>query len=228
MSVLFRAAGLRKQFAEGPVVLRDVSLNAQPWAPLVIFGDSGCGKTTLLRCLAGTFRLDAGSVHLDDGHGHHRIDDVDPRTRAWLRREHVGVVDGELIAPPCDATRDVLVQAMAGQAAGGVQPSADAWERADELLARVGLDDAADRPVGLLGQQARRTLAIARMLVRPAAVLLLDDPLRGVLPNAVAPLGALIADAATSSALVLTTTTPPPALFDHAYDTMSLTDGVLR
>lgn len=223
MTVELHAAGLRKRFTGGAEVLKGVDVALRPGAPVAVVGERGSGKSTLIRCLAGTYRLDVGEITLQAADDELRIDTADARTRVWLRRAHVRVVDGALLAPPCDTPREIVARAQHLSAAvgGADDPAA--------LLERLGLGGVADEPVGVLSAQARATLAVALQLLAPAAVWLLDDPLAAVWSHAEPLISELIAAAATSSAVLMTTTSAhaghPLVAASHA--TKTLIDGVL-
>lgn len=129
-----------------------------------LFGPSGCGKTTVLRAIAGfepvragTIRL--GSVLLSSGQVH-----LPPEQR------RVGMMFQEYaLFPHLSAAKNV---------AFGLRrmPRAAQHERVAEMLALVGLADAAERyPHELSGGQQQR-IALARALAPSPALLLLDEP----------------------------------------------------
>ena len=129
-----------------------------------VLGCSGCGKTTLLRLIAGLERLDSGSIHVEGihlaGEGHHLAPEQRP----------VGMVFQDYALFP---NRSVRKNVMFGMSEGSKR---DRLEQADSLLQRVGLLDLADRmPHTLSGGQQQRT-AIARSLARKPRLMLLDEP----------------------------------------------------
>ncbi|MFJ9624414.1 ribosomal protection-like ABC-F family protein [Streptomyces sp. NPDC101181] len=123
------------------------SLRVGPGARLLVTGENGAGKTTLLRVLAGDLVPDAGTVH---------------------RHARVGYLPQELPARP---TRRTLLAAYAAGRPG--LPD----EYADELLA-LGLFREEDLavPVAALSIGQQRRLALARLVTRPADLLVLDEP----------------------------------------------------
>jgi sulfonate transport system ATP-binding protein len=143
-----RLQGLRKAY--GPsAVLHDLDLAVAPGEFVAIVGRSGCGKTTLLRLLAGLETADSGSIEL----GREPVTRLmfqDARLLPWRR-----VVDNVSIGRR-DPTRGAAAMAA---------------------LARVGLEGKArDWPATLSGGQRQR-VALARALVSHPTLLLLDEPL---------------------------------------------------
>ena len=129
-----------------------------------VLGCSGCGKTTLLRLIAGLERAAGGSIRVEGlqlaGDGHH----LSPEQRP------VGMVFQDYALFP---NRSVRKNVMFGMSEGSKQ---ERLRQADSLLERVGLHDLADRmPHTLSGGQQQRT-AIARSLARKPRLMLLDEP----------------------------------------------------
>ncbi|MCR8941369.1 ATP-binding cassette domain-containing protein [Streptomyces sp. OUCMDZ-4982] len=127
--------------------LRLPALRVEPGARLLVTGENGAGKTTLLRVLAGDLAPDTGTV---------------------TRRARVGYLPQELPARP---TRRTLLATYAAGRPGFPD------EYADELL-ELGLFRPEDLgvPVASLSIGQQRRLALARLVVRPADLLVLDEP----------------------------------------------------
>ncbi|MFE9724931.1 ribosomal protection-like ABC-F family protein [Streptomyces sp. NPDC005794] len=123
------------------------SLRVEPGRRLLVTGPNGAGKTTLLRVLAGDLAPDAGTVR---------------------RRGRIGYLPQELPARP---TRRSLLATFAAGRPG----FPDEYE--DELLA-LGLFRPEDLtvPVAALSIGQQRRLALARLVTRPADLLILDEP----------------------------------------------------
>ncbi|MFJ9886987.1 ABC-F family ATP-binding cassette domain-containing protein [Streptomyces sp. NPDC091287] len=127
--------------------LRLPSLRVESGSRLLVTGENGAGKTTLLRVLAGDLTPDAGTV---------------------TRRARIGYLPQELPARP---TRRTLLATFAAGRPGFPD------EYADELLA-LGLfrPEDLDVPVASLSVGQQRRLALARLVTRPADLLVLDEP----------------------------------------------------
>jgi iron(III) transport system ATP-binding protein len=142
-------------------VLRGVDLDVSEGGVTAVLGASGCGKTTLLRLLAGFDTADSGSIAL-----HRQVVDDGRRAQAPQRRR-VGFVpqDGGLF-PHLSVAANV----------GFGLPRQQRRARVRELLEMVGLPDLADRaPHQLSGGQQQR-VALARALAARPALVLLDEP----------------------------------------------------
>ena len=146
-----------KTYPNGVHALEGASLSVAPGEIVAIVGGSGCGKSTMLRAIAGLDRPSRGRVVLDGmavTAPHEKIGIVfqEPRLLPWLT--------------------------VAGNVAFGIEhlPRPERAARVTAALARVGLADKADAwPRELSGGQAQR-VAIARALVPRPEVLLLDEP----------------------------------------------------
>jgi len=151
----------------GPVpILRKVALNIAAAESVAIIGPSGSGKTSLLMVIAGLERATAGVVTVA-GHDLTRLDEDQ---LAVVRGANIGIVFQafHLVATMTALENVALPLEFAGQA--------DAFERARELLAEVGLAQRADHfPAQLSGGEQQR-VAIARALCPRPQIILADEP----------------------------------------------------
>ncbi len=155
------ASGVHHAF-DGTPVLTDVDLALPRGSLACLIGPTGCGKTTLLRVLAGFLRPDAGRVHI----GGRDVTDLDPARRG------IGFVYQDLALFDHMSVRGNV---GFGLRARGVQ-SEELERRVHEMLERVGLAGFANRrPTTLSGGQRQR-VALARALVFEPDILLLDEP----------------------------------------------------
>ena len=194
MTAILEIKGLAKSF-NANTVLHDIDLNLQPGTTTAVVGASGCGKTTLLRLIAGFERPDAGTITIDGREVASADSAVAPHRRG------VGYVaqDGALF--PHLTVGQNIAYGLRGTARGEVRA------RVSELLETVSLDAsyASRRPHQLSGGQQQR-VALARALARHPVLMLLDEPfsaldtgLRASTRKAVA---GLLSDAGVTTLLV--------------------------
>lgn len=215
------ARGLGKRFAgrEGTVVgVSGVDLTLDPGRVVVVRGGPASGRTSLLRCITGTYRPDTGSLIVHTSDGVVDLATADSRTIAWLRARDFAVFDGPLAAPP----RQSAAQAVARVAS--CEPAA-----AVLALERLGAGALAGVPVGQLRPSESATIALVATLAKPAAVIVLDDPddVPGgdVVDTAVR---SWIQERATEGAAVLATTSLTSTTAHTADSTLTIERGVLR
>jgi putative ABC transport system ATP-binding protein len=146
----------------GRWVLQDVSVTAYPSQVLAITGPSGSGKSSLLALLAGLEPPDSGSV---------------TRTGAQLAGtvpEGYGLVlQGYGLVSVLSAAENVEI-VLQGSAGIGLDRN-DILDRAEDVLAVLGLDEVADHLVEQLSGGQQQRVAIARALVIQPTVLLADE-----------------------------------------------------
>ena len=148
--------------------LAGVSLTIASGESVAIMGPSGSGKSTLLHCLSGVLVPNDGHV-LFAGEDLTRMSDAQ---RSHLRLSQFGFVfqDGQLI-PELPARENVALPLLL---TGTRRRTALA--KADEILAKIGIPDLADRrPSDMSGGQAQR-VAIARALATNPRVVFADEP----------------------------------------------------
>ncbi len=148
--------------------LTDVTFTLAQGDRIALMGQSGCGKSSLLHCLAGVLRPDEGEILLD-GESFSTRRDAD---RSRIRLREIGVVFqfGDLV-PELTLLENVMLplQLLGSR-------STQARERAGDLLAEVGVADVAGRRAGTVsGGQAQRA-AVARALVHAPRFVLADEP----------------------------------------------------
>ena len=165
--VVVEARGLRKAFGRTEA-LRGVSMRVAAGETVAVTGRSGGGKSTLLLCLAGILRPEAGDVTYDG----RRLDELSEAERTRLRRREIGVVlqFGQLV-PQLSAVANVALPLMLDRHAR--RPS---YRSALGWLERLGaLDLAEAMPGELSGGEAQR-VAVARALVTGPRVVFADEP----------------------------------------------------
>jgi len=147
--------------------LNDVQLVFGPGV-VGLLGPNGAGKTTMIRLMVGLAAAGDGQVLLD---GTPIRNDLSALARIGYVADGDGLYDDQL------ARRFLVDQArmrgFVGDAVGC---------RVDEVLERVGLDAAADRPTGGFSKGMRQRLKLAQALLHDPDVLVLDEPLTGLDP----------------------------------------------
>ncbi|MFI6931727.1 amino acid ABC transporter ATP-binding protein [Streptomyces sp. NPDC050287] len=172
-----RIEGLSKSF-DGRLVLDDVHLEVGRGRIVSVIGQSGGGKTTLMRCVNLLERPDEGTVEVA-GQVVHSGGRLVCSDLPGLRRT-VGMVFQRFhLFPHLTAVENVVL----AQRTAGV-PEAEALERAVALLRRVGVAHRGlAQPEQLSGGEQQR-VAIARALALKPAVLLFDEPTSSLDPEA--------------------------------------------
>jgi ABC-type Fe3+/spermidine/putrescine transport system ATPase subunit len=159
---IVRIEGVAKRF--GAIAAVDgVSLDIQRGELFALLGGSGCGKTTLLRMIAGFETPDAGRVLIDG----QDMTGVPPH-----RRPVNMMFQSYALFPHMD---------VAGNVGYGLRreglPAAEVTRRVSEALDQVRLGDYARRRPSQLSGGQRQRVALARALVKRPKLLLLDEPL---------------------------------------------------
>ncbi len=163
-----RLVALRKQFEDTPV-LRGLDLEIEDRELVTLLGPSGCGKTTTLRCIAGLERPDGGEVRI----GEDLV--AAPADRMFVppNRRDVGMVfQSYALWPHMTVFANVAYPLRVRRLARGEVSS-----RVIDVLASVGMEQYARRPVTDLSGGQQQRVALARALVGDPRVLLLDEPL---------------------------------------------------
>jgi ABC-2 type transport system ATP-binding protein len=177
------ATALRLSYP-GVLALADVSLAAPRGQVTAVVGGDGAGKTSLLRCLGGAARPQAGEV----------------RGPGPLRTGYLPASSG--LYPDLTVTENLEFRATAY----GVTAAA-AQSRIAELIERAGLADARDRLTGQLSGGMRQKLGVIAALLPEPDLVILDEPSTGVDPVSRSGLWSLIASAAAGGAAVVLATT---------------------
>jgi lipoprotein-releasing system ATP-binding protein len=156
-------------------VLTGASLTVLPGEMKALVGPSGSGKSTLLNIAGLLEQPESGTVFID------KVDSGRLRQgkRTLLRREHIGFVfQFHRLLPEFSALENVMIPQMLN----GLDKF-EAADRADQLLAMVGLRDRADHRPGLLSGGEQQRVAIARAVANAPRVLLADEPTGNLDPD---------------------------------------------
>ncbi len=154
-------SGVGKRFGK-TVALADVSLQIKSGEFICLLGSSGCGKTTLLRIIAGLEKCDQGELHLD------RV----ALSKLPSHKRNIGMVFQSLaLFPHLNVSRNIAyglkMRSISGEATNA---------RVTELLALTGLVGFETRSVASLSGGQKQRVAIARALALEPRLFLMDEP----------------------------------------------------
>lgn len=164
---MIQVQGIRKSFGSLEV-LKGIDLEIERGKVVSIVGPSGAGKTTLLQIMGTLEKPDSGSVIID-GTDVMRLTDA---RRSAFRNRHMGFVfQFHQLLPEFTALENVMMPALIGNSGWR-----EAKQRAEELLAFMGLADRAQHKPSQLSGGEKQRVAVARALsVRPD-VIFADEP----------------------------------------------------
>jgi iron complex transport system ATP-binding protein len=187
-------------------ILRDLTLDVRRGEILSVLGRNGCGKTTLLRCIAGALTPSSGSVQVGGEEIHRLAPPARARRIGFLFQDHVPSFPF--------AVRDVVLMGRAPHLRFFGFPGVRDHALADAALERVGIQDLKDRPYTRLSGGERQLVLLARILAQEPDVILLDEPTAHLdLRNQVLTLQIVRALATDGVSLIMTTHDPNHALW---------------
>jgi heme exporter protein A len=171
----------------GRLVFSGLSFTARPGALFAVTGANGSGKSSLLRLLAGLLRPDGGQVRFD---GNGEVEGL---------AHYFGHADGLKNALSLGETLAFWTAVYGGAVA------IDAAEAAGQ----VGLGHALDLPVGVLSAGQRRRAGLARLLLAPRPLWLLDEPSAALDRDGEALLGLLMTRHLSAGGTIIAATHQP-------------------
>ena len=162
---------IEKSFGDGPDrihVLKQVNFQAMTGEIMMLVGPSGCGKTTLLSAIAGTMRIESGSVRVFGND----LEKMSGSALTRFRAQNIGFIFQQFnLIPTLTIAENVGVPLLIQ----GIS-SSKALKRSRAILEKVGLGERwKARPTKLSGGQQQR-VAIARALVHEPPLVICDEP----------------------------------------------------
>jgi heme exporter protein A len=171
------------------LALRQVSTSFEAGTLTFLEGPNGAGKSTLLAIVGTVLQPSSGSVWYEP-----LGDDQQ------LARRHIGWV-----AHDSHCYRELSGRRNI-ELVGQIHGVSELGQHVERVIARVGAEAFADRPVGTLSRGQRQRIALARALVHAPGVLLLDEPWTGLDYASVDRLEAVIRDEVARGSLVIAVT----------------------
>ncbi len=149
-------------------VLKGIDLHINKGEVVSIVGPSGAGKTTLLQIIGTLDKPDSGSVIVDGID----VGSLSTGKLSDFRNQHLGFVfQFHQLLPEFTALENIMIPTyIAGR------KTKEARQRAEELLAFMGLSDRASHKPNELSGGEKQRVAVARALVNNPAVILADEP----------------------------------------------------
>lgn len=165
---------LKKSF-RGVPVLQGVDLSIADSERIVIIGGSGCGKSVLLRHIAGLLKPDAGSLRIDGR-------DIVPLPEREMNplRQSIGVLfQGAALFDSLDVFHNVAFSLIEHRVAS----PKEIRERVAEVLAVVGMDGQEKKKPSELSGGMRKRIGLARAIIGKPRIMLYDEPTTGLDPQ---------------------------------------------
>jgi ABC-type branched-subunit amino acid transport system ATPase component len=185
MTALLQVNGLYKRFG-GLVAVKDISFSIQAGEILGLIGPNGSGKSTVMKCIMGIERPNAGEVKLDGvdvaGWPTHRI-----------ARHGVGIVFQHARPLHRQTILEHIQLALLPDNLFMLRTNHSVTRRAEEIAARVGLSRVIHRLPRTLPFADLRRLELAKAIARNPKVVLVDEPFAGLTSAEVADFSSLIA-----------------------------------
>jgi phosphonate transport system ATP-binding protein len=176
---MLRVRGLSFSYPNGKLALVDFGLTVEAGELVVVLGGNGSGKTTLLRCITRTLRPSAGEIWLADTNLCLREGEKLRLARLELAMisQHASLVRRSTVLT------NVATGALGWRTALGGLPASE-LKAARGYLTDVGLPDLAEQRASMLSGGEAQRVAIARSLAQRPRVLLADEPVASLDPEA--------------------------------------------
>lgn len=156
------------------VVLDDVSFTVPKGTMTIIIGESGVGKSTLLKLILGLRHPDQGAIRVNG----QRVDTLDEREMLKVRAD-IGMVFQELALFDSLTVAENVGYRLTEETR---LPADQVQARVGDVLGFIGLSDFMDRMPSALSGGQRRRVAIARAMASRPSLILFDDPTTGLDP----------------------------------------------
>lgn len=182
---MIEARDINKSF-EDKQVLFDINIKFEKGKKNLIIGQSGSGKTVLIKCMVGLFEPDNGSIFFDQRDFTH----MSPSQRKEVRKEIGMLFQGSALFDTLSVEENVLFPLQMFSK----MSQAEQKERADFCIERVGLFEALNKLPSEISGGMQKRAAIARAIALNPKYLFCDEPNSGLDPKTGVVIDQLIAE----------------------------------
>jgi len=159
-------------------VLNNVDMSVSSGECVVLDGPSGMGKSTLLKLIYANYRASSGEIEVRQADGSTlELTKADPRELVRMRRHTVGYVSQFLRVIPRVSALDVVAEPLIEDVAHDIAAIEEAREIARALLTRLRIPESLwELPPATFSGGEQQRINIARNIIKPQPILLLDEP----------------------------------------------------
>ena len=191
-SAVVNIKGLRKSFGT-QVVLNGIDLRVARGETVAVLGRSGTGKSVLLKLIIGLYKPDSGSIEVQGRDMTHLAMDQlhEVREKMGFLFQYAALFDSLTVH------QNVAFPLLRHTELAGNKLS----ERVRDLLARVGIEDAAEKLPGQISGGMKKRVGLARALALNPEIMLFDEPTAGLDPITAGEINELIQDLQSERAM---------------------------
>jgi phospholipid/cholesterol/gamma-HCH transport system ATP-binding protein len=171
---MIQISNLTKSFKGSPV-LKGIDLTIEDSERLVIIGGSGCGKSVLLRHIAGLLKPDSGSVSIDQ----QNLVPLDERGLNPIRKKIGVLFQGAALFDSLDVFNNIAFSLIEERKL----PMSEIAEKVAEVLDLVGMSGQQKKKPAELSGGMRKRVGLARAIINRPKIMLYDEPTTGLDPQ---------------------------------------------
>jgi len=182
---LIKIENLSKKFGE-KVILDDMSLSVMKGENLVVFGQSGTGKSVLLKCIIGLLRPDNGTIHIKGKN----VVGLKPKQLNKIRKDTGFLFQGSALYDSMTVRENLEFTLKRHMAIS----DNEAYEKVLSTLDLVSLKEAVDKMPSELSGGMKKRVGLARSIITDPEIMFYDEPTTGLDPISSKEISELILD----------------------------------